>query len=126
MAYTCTGFNDRYRGILAYKVDEAAAAAWNNQVYIAVGMQQFGGCFAVGRQQFHDVRVYIEVFQYLVYHADNGTVGAVGITATFQYAGVAALQAEREYIEADVGTCFVDDADNAERHTYSFYLQSVG
>ena len=89
-------------------------------------MEQFGGGFAVGREQFHDVQVCFKLFQHIMYHTDNGAVGTVGIASAFQYAGVAAFQAEREHVETDVGTCFVDDADYSEGDAHPLYFQSVG
>ena len=55
VADACAGFNDRDGGVLAYKVDEVAAAAGDEQIHVASGIQQFGGCFTVGGQQLYDM-----------------------------------------------------------------------
>ena len=38
--------------------------------------------------------IYVEMLQYLVYHADYGTVGIVCIASAFQNTGIAAFKAE--------------------------------
>ena len=49
---------------------------------------------SVSRKQFHDMCIYVEMLQYLVYHADYGTVGIVCIASAFQNTGIAAFKAE--------------------------------
>ena len=49
MADACTGFYYRYSSILPYKVNQGATAARNDQIYVSGSVQQFPGCFTVGR-----------------------------------------------------------------------------
>ena len=46
--------------------------------------------------------------------------------AAFQDAGVATLEAEGEDVEADVGTCLEDDADDTEGYAHTAQVQAVG
>ena len=79
-----------------------------------------------GGQEFGHMWVELETLQYLVNDLEDGAVRTVGIASTLQNAGVSALQAEREDIEADVGASFIDDADDTKRHADSPYAQTVG
>ena len=56
----------------------------------------------------------------------GGLVAGVGIAATLEHAGIAALEAEREDVESYIGTCLIDHADNAEGHADTTQPQAVG
>ena len=126
MTDACAGLDDGDAGVLPHELDEAAAAARNDEVDVAFGVEQFGCSFAGSWQQFDHVRIDAEAFEHLVYHAHDGAVGAVGVAATLQDAGVSALQAQGADVEADVGPCFVDDADDTEWHADAAQPEAVG
>ena len=89
-------------------------------------MEQFGGGVRGRKGAVPRCAGLFQLFQHIMYHTDNGAVGTVGIASAFQYAGVAAFQAEREHVELTLGTCFVDDADYSEGDAHPLYFQSVG
>ena len=53
-------------------------------------------------------------------------VGAIGILATFQYAGIAAFETERENIEGHIRPSLVDHPNNTEGHTNATKTKTVG
>ena len=53
-------------------------------------------------------------------------VRAVGILAAFQYAGVAAFEAEAKDVERHVGTSLVDHADDTKWNAHTTESQAVG
>lgn len=63
------------------------------------------------------MRVDMKLFKYLVNDADDGTVGIVRITSTFQDAGISAFQAKGKDVEGDIRTRFIDDAYYSEGDT---------
>ena len=79
-----------------------------------------------GRQQGHDIPRHTVFLQYLMNQRHLFAVRAVGILASLQYAGVAALETEREYVERYIGTGLVDHADNTEGNAYPTESQTVG
>ena len=54
------------------------------------------------------MRVDMKLFKYLVNDTDNGAVGIVRITSTFQDTGISAFQAKGKDVEADIRTRFID------------------
>ena len=54
------------------------------------------------------------------------TVGAIGILAALQDAGITALETEREHIERHIRTCLVDHADDPKGYTDTTETQTVG
>ena len=72
------------------------------------------------------MRVDLETFQNFVYYANNSPVGVVSIATAFQYTGIAAFQTKCEYVETNVRTSLVYDADNTEWNTYFFKSHSFG
>ena len=68
------------------------------------------------------MRVDLETFQNFVYYANNSPVGVVSIATAFQYTGIAAFQTKCEYVETNVRTSLVYDADNTEWNTYFFKI----
>ena len=71
------------------------------------------------------MRVDMKLFKYLVNDADDGTVGIVRITSTFQDAGISAFQAKGKDVEADIRTRFID-AYYSEGDTDFGQLHSIG
>lgn len=68
----------------------------------------------------------LETFQNFVYNANNSPVGVVSIATAFQYTGIAAFQTKCEYVETNVRTSLVYDADNTEWNTYFLSLIPLG
>ncbi len=57
----------------------------------------------------------------------NGrTVGVICVAPPFQYAGVAALETEREDIESDIRTSLVYNSNHPERHPDPAQVDAVG
>ena len=56
----------------------------------------------------------------------GGDVGVCSVLAALEYARVAALEAQPEDVEGDIGTGLVDDRNNSERYTDTANLQAVG
>ena len=50
----------------------------------------------------------------------------MALGAAAQDRGVAGLQAQRAGISGDVGTAFVDDADDADRHAHALEFETIG
>ena len=71
------------------------------------------------------MRIHAIVLKHFVYDADDGPVGTVGIAPALQHTGTARLQAEREYIETDVGPGLVDDGYDPEGHTDTPDVQPI-
>ena len=61
-----------------------------------------------------------------MYHFYDGTIRIVSIASPFQDTGVTAFQAKRKNVEADIGTSFVNDADDPERNTYLSESHAIG
>ena len=72
------------------------------------------------------MRVDMKLFKYLVNDADDGTVGIVCVTSTFQDTGISAFQAKGKDVEADIRTRFIDDAYYSEGYTDFGQLHSIG
>ena len=66
----------------------------------------------------------MKLFKYLVNDADDGTVGIVCVTSTFQDAGISTFQAKGKDVEADIRTRFIDDAYYSEGLTSNVYSPS--
>ena len=125
VAYACTRFDDRHARIFANKLNQAAASARYHQVDIAYGLKHFACQLVVGRQKGSTGFVETFLTQYGMNDFHNGPIGAVGIRTAFKHTGVAAFQTEREYVERYVGACFVNDADNTERHAHLVDFHTV-
>ena len=69
--------------------------------------------------------IYSQLCQDFVYHFYYCPVRTVGITSTFQHTCISTFQAKRKDIETDIGTCFINNADNPERNTYFLQMQPV-
>ena len=108
--------DDRDAGSVAHEVDKFAAATWDAEVHIAHSIQHLARSLVGCRQQGDNIGVDAIFLQYFVNQCHLFPVTLIGIFATFQNTGVAALEAEREDIERDVGACFIDHADNPERY----------
>ena len=67
-----------------------------------------------------------EAGERLVDELHGGPVGAVGVLSPLEHAGVAALQAEGEHVEGDVGPGLVYHAYHAEGHAHLAQAQAVG
>ena len=72
------------------------------------------------------MRIDMKLFEYLVNDTDDGTVGIVRITSTFQDTGISAFQAKGKNVEADIRTRFIDDAYYSEGDTDFGQLHSIG
>ena len=114
--------DDRHPGVVAHEVNELAASAGDAEVHISHGIQQFSRGLVGGGQQGHGVGVYVMALQHVVDETYGRAVGGVGIASALEDAGIAALEAEREDVEGDVGTGFVDHADDAEGHADAMQL----
>ena len=89
-------------------------------------MQQ-GSCRIVGGwQQGDGIFIDAEFLQYALDEAYDGTVAVVSILTALQNASATGFQTEREYIKRHVGTCFIDDADDAEGNAHTLEVESVG
>ena len=126
MADACAGFNDGHFGIVAHKLNERLAAARDNQIDILDGLQKGGGGGVIVGHQQGGVRVETKVSQFCLDDLHGCQIGVFGIFSTFQHACVVAAQTERKNIESDVGTRFVNNADDAERNTHFLDSHAVG
>ena len=119
MADASTRLDDWHGGFLAHEVNEATASTRNDEVDQSTCMEQ-GGCGLVGGGQKNN-----GMGKGLLYDADRHAIGFVGILAAFQHAGVARLEAEGEDVEGNVGTRFIDHADDTEGHTDTLEVEAV-
>ena len=123
--HPCTRLDDRHLGMLPHIVDEAAAATGDDEVDEAACLQQMVGV-GMARQQGRATGRQSVALQHVVDEADDGGAAVAGIAAALQDASAARLQAEREAVEAHVGACLEDDADDTEGHAHAAELESVG
>ena len=79
-----------------------------------------------GRKQRDNVGVDAIPFQDLVYEFHGSLIGEIGIRTSFQYTGVATLEAERENIERYIRASLVNHADDTEGYTDTMQAQTVG
>lgn len=123
--HTGTGLYHRHAGRISHEINQPTAATRDTQVNIADGRQQRRRGLMCGGQQRHGSSVHTIAAENFVYHPDTGTIRLVGITATFQNTGVAALEAQREYIERDIRPCLIYHSNHAERHANLLQHQPV-
>ncbi len=122
----CTSLDDGDAGGVTHEVDETTSATGNAEVYITHGIEHFARGLMSCWQQGDNVGIDAEVLEYLMDEFDAGLIGEVGIASTFQHAGIAALEAEREYVVGHVRTGLVDHADDAEGYADTMQAQTVG
>lgn len=112
--------------MVAHEVDQSPPAARNDQIDQSRGTEQRGRRFVRGRQQGEGVLVEAVRRERAADQRGDRRIGVAGVAAPFEDAGVARLDAEREDVEPHVGTCFVDDADDAEWYRDFADLHAVG
>ena len=93
MADSCASFDNRNRGFLSNEIDEAFAAARNDEVNIPVGVQQFSCCLMGGGKQRDGILIDAEVFEHGLDDSDDGAVAIVSILPSFQNTGASGLEA---------------------------------
>ena len=125
MHHPGTCLYDRHLGGVAYKTYKILSSARYAEVYVVYGTEHLGGSLMGGRQQLDDVCADALLFQHTVYQCHGGTVGAVGILASLQHTGIAALEAERKDIVRHVGACLVHHAYHAEGYRHALQVQTV-
>ena len=112
----CPGFDDRDAGVFAHEADQPRSAARDHNVDVTHGVQQRSGGLVARGQQGEGRRVDALAAERLTEQGGDGFVGAAGVAAALQHAGVARLEAQRENIGRDVGARLADHAHHAERH----------
>ena len=120
-----TSLYDRHLGGVADEINELSATTWYAHVNKSHGVEHLCRSLVGGRKECGNGGVHAVFLKHGMNEAYRGTARAVGILSTFQYSGIAALQAEREHVEGDVGACLVDDADNAKGYAYALQPQAV-
>jgi hypothetical protein len=126
MTHTGSRFYHRDSGIPTDKINQSFSPAGNQQVHIPPCIQQLGSRLTVGRKQDNQIGIQPLLYQYRMNDRHDSPVGTVGIASPFQQASISRLETEREDIQRDVGSCFVYNTDNAERHTDLRQLHAVG
>ena len=111
---------------VAYKFNEFLASSGDAYIYVASGFQHLGCGFVGGRKQGGCRMGQAMSLQNLVYQIHDGLVGYVGIFTSLEYAGIATLHAQREYIKGYIGTCLIHHAYHSERYTHAAQPKSVG
>ena len=123
MAVPCSGLDHRHRGIFRDERDEACAAARNDHVHESASLDQFVNglpaarieqldcTFGNTRNRSHDL--------------NQALIAASRLFASAQNDGIPRLQREDGRINRYVRTRFVNDPDNAERHTQLANAQAV-
>ena len=120
-------FDDRHPGLGTDPLNQPLAATGHDDIHVFRHGDQCPHRGAV-----HRVHHLYGVFwqfgnrQPLLDAAGNGPVGVNGLTATAQNHGIAGFQAEAGRLHSDVGARFVDDADDAQRHTHFTHLDTTG
>ncbi len=118
--------DDRHFGVVADKLYQPLAATGNAEVDVVHGGEHLTRCLMRERQQFDGRRVDALLAQHLLDKADARPTRCFGVFSTFQHAGVATLEAQREHVEGDVGPRLIDHAYDAERHTHPPQMEAVG
>ena len=126
MHHTGTRLDDRHLGRFAHHPDESLAASGYAQVYVSHSLKQPGGSLVGGRKQGDGGCGQLIAAQDIVDDGHSSAVGGFGIFPSFEDAGIAALETEREHIESDVGSGLVDHADDTKWYTDLAQQQSVG
>ena len=120
-------FDDGNGGVLRHEADETLAAARNDAVDQAIEFEQRVEGGAVGRgNQLDGVGGEAGGGER---GGDEGGEGGVGVETLFAAAkngGVAGFQAENGAVDGDVGTGFVDDADDADGDADFADVEPVG
>ena len=110
------GFDHGYAGVFAHEADQSRAAARDHHVDVTHGVQQRSGSLVTRGQQGEGRRVDAFAAERLAEQDGDGFVGAAGVAAALQHAGVARLHRERENVGRDVGARLADHAHHAERY----------
>ena len=125
MHHTGTGLYDRHLGVLAHIAYQSGRTTGDNEVHQSLGRKEFGRCLACSRQKSDSGWVQPVLEENIMYYGTDGLVAFLGIRTALEDNGRASLQAEGRNIEGNIGTSFVDHADNAKRHADTADVQSV-
>ena len=109
-------FNAGDAGVVADKVDEPAAAARDDDVDVADGVQQRVRRLVRGGQQGRGRRGDAPARQHPLHDRHGGAVRRIRILPAFQHAGIPAFETQRENVQRHVRTGLINDADDPERH----------
>ena len=120
------GLDDGNAGVLAHEADQPGTAAGDHHIDVTHGPEQRRHGFVVGGQQGEGRRVDALAAECFVEQGGDGFVGAAGVAAAFQHAGVARPETQREDVGRDVRTRLADHSHDAERHADLADRQSVG
>src|SRR5215475_8646016 len=123
MAVARPGLDDRDDRILDDKVDEACAAAGNDDVDQAARLDQFLYRVARGRvEQLNSARWQARD---RAQNFHQSPVAVHGLLATAQDDAVPRLKNEGDGVDCNVGARLVDDADHAKRNAHFTDEQAV-
>ena len=119
MAIAVQVLDHRNPGLAADALDQALAAARNDQVDELRHGDQLGDRLAIdGLHQLHGLRGQAGLRQRLLHQPRQGLVGGDRFRTAAQDAGIAALDRQAGGLDGHVGTAFVDHAEHADRHSH--------
>src|SRR5687767_3836654 len=125
MTYTGPGFNDRHQAVFAHKLYQGIRTAGNEHIDIPGGGEQLLYSFALSRQQRYTIFGHTIFLQYLFNDLHGGLIGMIGFLASFQHTTILAAQAERGYIESNIGPAFINGTHHTERYGNFLHLQAI-
>ena len=119
MTHAVEMLDHRHPRLATHALDQAFAATRHDDVDVFRMTQQRADCRAIGRRNhLHAGARQARAFETRVHAGRDGLVRMQGFRAATQDGGVAGFQAQRGGIRRHVRPCFVNDADDAERHTH--------
>ena len=107
--------DDGHFGIFQRALDERRAAAGDEDVQRPLPHELPRALTRAVGEQLDELRIEAAARDRPFDDGDDGGVGAIGVLAAAQDDGVAALDAQPDRVRRNVGTRFIDDADDAER-----------
>ncbi len=119
--------DDGHLGIAADALDQALAAAGDDDVHVLRHGDEVPHGFAVGGlHELHGIAGQAGLLERLLHKAREGPIGIDGLGTAPQNAGVAALDAQRGGLDGHVGAAFVDHAEDADRHAHLAHADAAG
>ena len=126
MAYARTCFDNRHAGITHHRLNQPGTAARNNHVHQAVHMDQILHSLSVtGVNKLNRARRNTCPLRSLRQNSSHSFIGLHRLTAALKDNSIAGLQAQACGIRRNVGTCLVNNTDNAQGNANFSNMQTV-
>ena len=124
--HACSGLYAGDLGVVPDEIYQAPATARDDQVHVSHRFEQFLRGVVRGRKEVHRVGIGAGGGHDALDERYGRAVGVVRVAAALQQARAAALEAQGEHVEGDVGPGFIDDSDDSERHAHLPEFQAIG